>query len=201
MTEKLTERQREVFDFIRSRFRAESRPPTVREIADHFGFASPKAATDHLDALEKKGFILRRNRKARNIELPEEFAPQGIPVLGRIAAGSPTLAVENLSGALSLTDLFEANSSTFALQVQGDSMTGAGIFDGDYVIVQNDETVKDGMIAAVSLDDEATVKRIKFDQQKLRLQPENPDFDEIVVKKNGSEVQLYGPVVGVIRKL
>ncbi|MBS3764569.1 MAG: hypothetical protein KGZ25_14825, partial [Planctomycetes bacterium] len=113
----------------------------------------------------------------------------------------PTLAVENLSGALSLTDLFEANLSTFALQVQGDSMTGAGIFDGDYVIVQNGQTVKDGMIAAVSLDDEATVKRIKFDQQKLRLQPENPDFDEIVVKKNGSDVQLYGPVVGVIRKL
>jgi repressor LexA len=109
MAKGLTKRQREIFEFICETMREETRPPTVREIAQHFGFRSPKAATDHLDALERKGYIRRRNRKARNIEIREELSPQGIPLVGRIAAGSPVLAVENLETSLSPATLFDAD--------------------------------------------------------------------------------------------
>ncbi|MCK4283198.1 MAG: transcriptional repressor LexA [Candidatus Brocadiae bacterium] len=201
MAKGLTARQREIFDFICETMRAENRPPTVREIADHFNFQSPKAATDHLDALERKGYIRRRNRKARNIEIREELSPQGIPLVGTIAAGSPVLAVENLEGSLSTTGLFNVNERTFALQVEGESMTGAGILPGDYVIVDSGARVRKGAIAVVRIGDEATVKRVFISQGQARLKAENPDYEDIVLDKNSPEFAIYGPVVGVMRKL
>ena len=201
MAKQLTERQREVFEFIRDSCRADNRPPTVREIADHFGFRSPKAVTDHLNALERKGYVLRRSRKSRNIELPEQFAPQGIPIAGRIAAGSPILAVENLEGSISLSGLFEPAASTFALRVQGDSMKDAGILDGDYVIVEGGSKVKSGTIGVALLGDEATVKRVFFEGKNVRLHAENPSFKDIVVGESSPEFHLCGTVRGVIRKL
>jgi len=201
MARKLTQRQREVFEFIREYCRTENRPPTVREIADHFGFASPKAVTDHLNALERKGYIVRRNRKARNIELPEEFAPQGIPIAGRIAAGSPALAVEDIEGSVSLGELFDLSPGTFALRVQGDSMQGAGILDGDYVVVQGDGRVRNGAIGVALLGDEATVKRVFFEGKNVRLKPENDDYEEIVVNESSPDFQICGPVCGVIRRM
>ncbi len=201
MAKGLTHRQREVFEFICRAMRAENRPPTVREIAQHFGFRSPKAATDHLDALERKGYIRRRNRKARNIEIREELSPQGIPLVGRIAAGSPILAVENLEGSLSTTAMFEADEKTFALQVEGDSMTGVGILPGDYVIVDGKGRVRNGTIAAVEIGDEATVKRVYISKGRVRLKAENPDYDDIVVDKNSPDFTIYGRVIGVMRRL
>ena len=201
MAKGLTDRQREVFEFICDVMRAENRPPTVREIAQHFGFQSPKAATDHLDALERKGYIRRRNRKARNIEIREELSPQGIPLVGRIAAGSPILAVENLDGSLSTTALFEADENTFALQVEGESMTGAGILPGDYVIVDGGKRLRNGAIAAVRIGDEATVKRVYLKKGQARLEAENPDYEDIVVNRNSPDFAIYGPVVGVMRRL
>jgi repressor LexA len=201
MAKGLTDRQREVFEFICDVMRSENRPPTVREIAQHFGFRSPKAATDHLDALERKGYIRRRNRKARNIEVREELSPQGIPLVGRIAAGSPILAVENLEGSLSPTTLFDADERTFALQVEGESMTGAGILPGDYVIVDADGQVRNGAIAAVRIGDDATVKRVYINKRQARLKSENPDYEDIVVDRNSADFSIYGPVVGVMRRL
>ena len=201
MAKGLTERQREVFEFICEVMRAENRPPTVREIAQRFGFQSPKAATDHLDALERKGYIRRRNRKARNIEVREELSPQGIPIVGRIAAGSPILAVENLEGSLSTTGLFKVTEKTFALQVEGESMIGAGILPGDFVIVDGNGRVREGAIAAVGLGDEATVKRVFMNKRQVRLKAENPDYEDIIVDRNSPDFALYGPVVGVVRKL
>ncbi|MFO8006828.1 MAG: transcriptional repressor LexA [Candidatus Brocadiia bacterium] len=201
MAKGLTDRQREVFDFICSVMREETRPPTVREIADHFGFRSPKAATDHLDALERKGYIRRRNRKARNIEIREELSPQGIPLVGRIAAGAPILAVENLEGSLSTNDLFGVDEQTFALQVEGESMVGAGILPGDYVVVDSGARVRTGAIAAVRLGDEATVKRVYVNKDQVRLVAENPDYEDIVVDRNAEEFAIYGPVVGVMRRV
>ncbi|MFO7957868.1 MAG: transcriptional repressor LexA [Candidatus Brocadiia bacterium] len=201
MAKGLTERQREVFDFICNAIREELRPPTVREIADHFGFRSPKAATDHLDALERKGYIRRRDRKARNIEVREEFDPQGIPLVGRIAAGSPILAVENLEGSLSTNELFRVSEHTFALEVEGESMVGAGILPGDYVVVDSESEARNGSIAAVRIGDEATVKRLFRENGKVRLKAENPDFDDIVVDDASDEVDVYGPVIGVMRRL
>jgi len=201
MTRALTDRQREIFDFICEVMRADNRPPTVREVADRFGFRSPKAATDHLDALERKGYIRRRSRKARNIEIREELSPQGIPIVGRIAAGSPILAVENLEGSLSTTGLFRPDEGTFTLQVEGESMIGAGILSGDYVIVDSKERVQNGAIAAVGIGDEATVKRVFISRGQMRLKSENPEYDDIAVDKNSPEVVVYGPVIGVVRKL
>ncbi|MFW6189072.1 MAG: transcriptional repressor LexA [Planctomycetota bacterium] len=201
MAKGLTQRQREVFEFICDAMREENRPPTVREIAEHFGFRSPKAATDHLDALERKGYIRRRDRKARNIEVREELSPQGIPLVGRIAAGSPILAVENLEASLSTTELFGVDERTFALQVEGESMTGVGIMPGDYVIVDGDAEVERGDIAAVRIGDESAVKRLFVDRGEVRLKSENPEYEDIVVDKNSPEFAVYGPVVGVMRKL
>ena len=201
MAKGLTKRQREVFEFICTTMREESRPPTVREIAQQFGFRSPKAATDHLDALERKGYIQRRSRKSRNIEIREELSPQGIPLVGRIAAGAPILAVENLEGSLSTTGLFSADEKTFALQVEGDSMTGAGILPGDFVIVAGGGRVRNGAIAAVGIGDEATVKRFYLKKGKVTLKAENPAYDDIIVDRNSDEFSVYGPVVGVMRKV
>ncbi len=201
MAKGLTKRQRQVFEFICNVIREESRPPTVREVADHFGFRSPKAATDHLDALERKSYIIRRNRKARNIEVREELSPQGIPLVGRIAAGSPILAVENLEGSLSTNGLFNVDERTFALQVEGESMIGAGILPGDYVIVDSGAGVGKGAIAAVAIGDEATVKRVFISKNQVRLKAENPDYEDIVLDKNSPDFAVYGPVVGVMRRL
>jgi len=199
MAEQLTERQKEVFEFIRRTVREESKPPTVREIAENFGFRSPKAVTDHLNALERKGYIVRRNRKSRNIEIAPALAPQGVPVVGRIAAGSPVLALENLERSLSLDAFVRPTEKTFALQVQGESMRDAGILDGDYVIVEGGASVRSGVIAAVRLGDEATVKRVFFEQGKVRLHGENPDFQDIVADKSSPDVEICGPVRAVIR--
>ena len=201
MAKGLTARQREVFDFICDTMRQENRPPTVREIAQFFGFRSPKAATDHLDALERKGFISRPTRKARNIEIREELDPMGIPILGRIAAGSPILAVENLEGSLSTASFYSASDKTLALQVEGESMTGAGILPGDYVIVNSGAAVRNGQIAACQIGDEATVKRVDIQKSKVVLHPENPDYADIIVDKKSDEFAFIGPVIGVMRRV
>ncbi len=201
MAKGLTKRQREIFEFICETMREETRPPTVREIAQHFGFRSPKAATDHLDALERKGYIRRRNRKARNIEIREELSPQGIPLVGRIAAGSPVLAVENLETSLSPATLFDADERTFALEVEGESMSGVGILPGDYVIVDGNAEVRNGAIAAVRIGDEATVKRLYLSKRQARLKSENPQYEDIVVDPDSEEFDVFGPVVGVMRRL
>ena len=201
MAKGLTDRQRQVFEFICEAMRAENRPPTVREIAEKFGFRSPKAATDHLDALERKGYIRRRNRKARNIEIRDELSPQGIPIVGRIAAGAPILAVENLEGSLSTTGLFDADEQTFALQIEGESMIGVGILPGDFVIINGKGRVRNGAIAAVGIGDDATVKRVFINKNQVRLKAENPEYEDIVVDKSSGDFTLYGPVVGVVRRL
>lgn len=201
MAKELTERQRQVFHFICEAIRDEGRPPTVREIAVHFSFKSPKAAADHLEALERKGYISRKRRQARNIEVRKELSPQGIPIVGHIAAGLPILAVENLKGSLSFQSLFGADESTFALQVEGESMSGAGILDGDFVVVAGGEAVQNGAIAAVLLGDEATVKRVFFEGGVVRLVAENPDFEDILVEGDAADVRICGPVKGVVRAL
>lgn len=191
----------QVFEFIRGAFRRDHRPPTVREIAEHFGFRSPKAVSDHLNALERKGYISRSRRKARNIEMRKEFTPDGIPIVGRIAAGSPILAVENLEGSLSLESTFGPQESTFAVRVSGESMSGAGILDGDYVIVQAGAKVREGAVGVVLAGEEATVKRVHYEGEFIRLKAENPDFGDRLLSTRDPEVKICGPVRGVVRRL
>ena len=201
MVEELTERQTEVFEFILECFRSDRRPPTVREIAKHFGFRSPKAVTDHLDALERKGYIERSPGTARNIHLPERFAPPNIPVAGHISAGSPTLAVEDIDEHISLKSLFGPTNKLFGLRVEGDSMEEAGIFDGDYVIVATDREVGDGCVGVALIGDEATVKTIFHEDDQTRLQAESSRYEDILMDRSDPDFAICGPVVGIIRQL
>ena len=198
MKEALTARQRQVLEFIESEGRGSGRPPTVREIAEHFGFRSPRAASDHLDALERKGWIERDRGSARGIRLPDP--PGGIPIVGRVAAGHPILSSEYREGTLDFHNLFGIRDR-FAVRVIGESMIGCGINDGDYVIVQRSSRIEDGQIALVYLDGEATVKRVRRTPTGYRLEAENPRFAPLEVDESSPEFQVGGPVVGVVRRL
>lgn len=196
--EDLTKKQRAVYDFIRSKIEGERCPPTVREIADHFNIKSPKGASDHLAMLERKGWIERTPGVSRGIHLTEE--EEGIPLLGRAAAGHPILAQENILGHLSFSQLFGLQDR-FSVQISGDSMEKAGIHDKDYVIVQRGTSFSDGEIVVAMLDGEATVKRIYRESPKrYRLQPESDNHFPIYVDENQPDFRIAGRVVGVVRR-
>ena len=196
--EPLTKKQRAVYEFIRARIQEDRRPPTVREIVDHFDIKSPKGGTDHLAMLERKGWIIRTPGISRGIQLAEES--DGIPILGRAAAGHPILASEHILGHLSFAKLFGLQDS-FSLEVSGDSMEKAGIHDGDYVIVQRGTAFQDGDIVVAILEGDATIKRIyKESATRYRLQPENDRLEPIFVEPRQSDFHIAGRVVGVVRK-
>ena len=201
-TRELTERQREILRYILDRIEERGAPPTMREIADHFGLSSPASVKVHLDALEKKGFIKRREWTARGIEPVKErirrlfWQQEGIPLVGRVAAGKPILAEENIEEVLPLKGLFPANEDLFALRVQGDSMIEAGIFEGDLVVVRPQPTAEDGEIVVAILDDEGTVKRYFREGDRVRLEPANSNYSPIITR----EARVVGKVIGLIRR-
>jgi repressor LexA len=196
--EPLTERQQQILDFVAHYSDGNGRPPSVREIARHFRIASPKAITDHLGALERKGHLRRRAGIARGIDLTQKQG--GIPIVGRVAAGLPITAVENVEGSLEVGTMF-GRGPFFAVRVVGESMRDAGIRDGDFVVVRKDGAVENRQIAVAYIDGDATVKRFHKHKNGYRLDPENPLFDPIYVDHTTSEFRLAGPVVGVIRKV
>jgi len=201
MAQELTDRQREVFDFVCDAIRSEGRPPTVREIADYFEFRSPKAASDHLAALERKGYITRQSGKARNIEVREELSPQGIPVVGKIEAGKPITALENLEGSLNPISLFSISPKTVAVKMTGDSLEAAGIMDGDYVVVEYGERIEDDTIAAVQTAEGPLVRRVSFEGNKVKLAGEGKKAEETMVDRSDEDFHLMGPIKGVVRRL
>ncbi len=193
----LTARQKSILDFIRTCVRDNGAPPSAREIASHFGFASPKAATDHVRALEKKGYLELPPRSARNIRLATPVT--GIPILGAAPAGPPMEAIENRQDVLNLAAIFGNPDELFAVKVQGTSMINAGILDGDYVIVRQQPRVPNGTIAVAYINGEATVKRVFRTEQGYHLQPENPALRAIKVTQRDGEFRIGGLVIGVIR--
>lgn len=196
--EPLTSKQAAVYEFIRSRIEEDKRPPTVREIVDHFNIKSPKGGTDHLAMLERKGWIIRTPGISRGIRLADE--EDGIPILGRAAAGHPILASEHILGHLSFAKLFGVQDR-FSLEVSGDSMEDAGIHDGDYVIVQRGSNFQNGDIVVAILEGDATIKRIfKESARKYRLQPENKRLKPIFVEPKQADFHIAGRVVGVVRR-
>jgi repressor LexA len=203
---KLTHRQHEVLEFIRTRQRREGAIPTVREIAEHFGFASPNAAAQHLRLIEKKGHIRLLKGRARGIIVPaasSEDERRGLraPLVGSVAAGRPITAAENLEGYVTLDgDLF-AGPDVFALRVRGDSMTGAGIHDGDVAVVRKQSRVNRGEIAVVMIDGDATLKRFLPNGRKVVLHAENPDYADIVIDPQKADVEIVGKVIGIMRKM
>jgi repressor LexA len=196
MMTKLTPRQQEILDFIRSTVEILGSPPTRAEIASAFGFSSANAAEEHLKALAKKGSIVLEPGSARGIRLVEQL---GLPLIGSVAAGSPILAVENVLNRYALDAHLFSPRADFLLRVRGLSMINAGIFDGDLLAVHRTAEARDGQIVVARLEDEVTVKRLRRHGPMLELIAENPDFDPIIVDTRKSEVAIEGIAVGLIR--
>ena len=197
----LTNRQKEIFDFIKRYLRKHGYPPTVREIGKALGLHSPSTVHAHLAKLEKSGVLRRDPSKPRAIELLVDRAKRvvrpGVPLVGQVAAGAPILAEENIEELLEVPAMIGAESGDYALRVRGDSMRDAGILAGDLVIVRPGEDATNGEIVVALLGDEATVKRYFREPDAIRLQPENPAYEPIVTR----EVELLGRVIGVFRKV
>ena len=206
----MTDRQREVLDFIRTFGERHGVPPTVREIGERFGFTA-RAAFDHLRALERKGMLERRvtgKRASRTLILPSHKGarrpePAGIPVVGRIAAGAPITAVENHEDTIPLRPdwLGTGGQDVFALRVRGESMIGAHIVDGDLVLVRKQETAGSGDIVAAMVDGEATVKRFGREGAAVVLRPEHPTMRPIVIEPGRGDFRILGKVVGIVRQM
>ena len=193
MADDLTPRQREILDFIRSTLEVLGAPPTRAEIAGAFGFASPNAAEDHLKALAKKGAVVLDPRSARGIRLVEQL---GLPLIGSVAAGSPILAVENQLGRIQFDPNLFSPRADYLLKVRGNSMTGAGILDGDLLAVHKTAEARNGQIVVARLEDEVTVKRLHKKGSRIELVAENPDYAPIVV---AGPLAIEGLAVGLIR--
>jgi repressor LexA len=204
MTEhSLTARQAEILDYLRDEIDGRGLPPTIREIGERFGIRSTKGVEDHLAALERKGFIRREKGKSRAIEIADRPDLRGarlVPLIGRIAAGMPVLAVENHAGSFVLDEGLVGSGETFLLRGEGDSMRDAAILDGDLVIVRSQETARVGEIVAARLGEEATVKRFQSDSTGFWLHPENRAFDPIRVDDR-EDFQIIGKVIGVYRQM
>jgi len=200
----LTRRQAEILTFIQRYSDTHGYPPSVREIGRALGLTSSSTVHSHLAALEKKGYLHRDPSKPRALEVlrnEREHAPKKLvtlPMVGRVTAGAPILAAENIEDYVPLpTDLIPNGTEAFILRVRGDSMIEAGIFDGDYVIVRKQQTAQNGDIVVARIEDEATVKRFYKEADYVRLQPANAMMEPILTR----DVHIEGKVVGVIRRL
>lgn len=200
----ITDRQKEVLTFIADFTEMNVYPPTVREISEHFGI-SLRAVQDHLTALQKKGYISSEEKRSRSIrvliddrkkrEIPPVFVNK-IPLLGTVAAGKPLLCEENLDGYINLTEPFiRPGKSYFALRVRGTSMINAGILEGDLAVVEQTSMAVDGQIVVAVLDDAITLKRYYKEAARVRLQPENPDFQAIFCQ----DVRIVGVLANIVR--
>jgi repressor LexA len=200
----LTKRQQQIFDFIKRYTHEQGYPPTVRDIGRAIGLTSSSTVHAHLGNLERLGMLRRDPTKPRAMEVlvdkaKRALAPAGLPLVGRVAAGSPILAEENIEDYIEVSPLAGGDEGDFLLEVRGDSMKDAGILDGDMVVVRRQETAVDGeiVVAVVGEESEATVKRYFRESDHIRLQPENNDFEPI----RSADVKLAGRVIGVFRRM
>jgi len=194
--EKVTPRQQEVLDLIQEVIDETGMPPTRAEIAETLGFKSANAAEEHLRALARKGMITLLPGAARGIRITD---PPGLPVVGRVAAGSPLLAEQHLEGRVRVDPRMFKPKPDYLLRVRGMSMRDAGILDGDLVAVNRNPEVRNGQIVVARLGDEVTVKRYRLQGAEVHLLPENPAFQPIVVYVHSREFIIEGVVVGVLR--
>jgi repressor LexA len=223
MPERLTQRQQDILDFISTSIDRRGYPPTLREIGEHFGIQSTNGVNDHLKALEKKGFLAREGLKSRamrptgpsgsgtgtnkvvtpgslGMRLGEEMV--SVPIIGRVAAGQPLLAVENIEDTVVVDRFFiGSNREVFALRVVGESMIDDGIFDGDYVFVKKTPSATRGEIVVAMIEGEATVKRYFPEGDVIRFQPANEAMEPIYVRRaDFRSVDIIGVVIGVYRQ-
>jgi repressor LexA len=206
MKNELTERQKEVFEFLKDFLRERGFPPTLREIASHFGLRGPKAPQKTLNILERKGYIRKMPGGSRAIEIlsyPQFSLTHilSVPIVGRVRAGEPLLAIENIEGYINLDRSLVSSGDVFLLRVQGDSMIEAHIQDGDFALVKPQPNAENGEIVVALIEDEATIKRIFKKRDLIRLEPANPKMEPIVVKKGEKKITIVGKVVGIFRKI
>jgi repressor LexA len=208
MRSDITKTQRKILEFITVTIREHDRSPTIREIGEEFGIASTNGVRYHLRVLEERGYIKREKGISRGIEWREHHVRPDVqtnvsevPLVGRVAAGRPILAVENVEGVIAVDEMFARSKECFALRVDGDSMTDAGIMDGDVVIVNPQPTARSGDIVVALIEDEATVKTYVRKSGRTILQAENPSYDDIVIDGRSGDAQVLGKVVGLMRKL
>lgn len=193
----LTSKQKQVLKYIFQCIKSNQLPPTIREIAQQFGFSSTGTVRDHLKALVNKGYIKIAENKSRAIELVREAFMQ-VPVLGHVRAGQPIYAVEDLVGYLNLDEVIFPDEGVIALRVKGDSMMGAGIIEGDFILVKRQEAAKVGeVVVALINEEEVTVKTLNKRGGKYFLDPANPNYQPIPVDE---KVSIFGIVINVIRK-
>lgn len=215
----LNEREKDILNFIEQQIKENGYPPSVREIGKSVGLSSTATVHGYLTKLEEKGYVKKENQKGRTLRLlkglknenqtkQEEFKPEGknlysgkelveVPIVGKITAGEPILAVENVTDTFPIPIDFVGNSESFMLTVSGESMIEAGILDGDYILVKKQNVARNGEIVVALIGDEATVKTFYKEKDHIRLQPENSSMDPIIV----SNCEILGKVAGVFRKL
>ena len=200
---KISPKQQEILEYIKSQILERGFPPAVRDICEAVHLKSTSSVHSHLETLEKNGYIRRDPTKPRAIEILDEsfnFTRRemvNVPMVGRVAAGEPLLAEQNVENYFPIPMEFMPNNQTFMLRVKGDSMINIGIFDGDLVLVEQRQTARNGEVIVALVEDGATVKRFFKEEGVFRLQPENDALDPIIVK----EVQILGKVIGVFRFL
>ena len=201
----LTKRQQEIYDFIRKYSSTHGYPPTVRDIGKAVGLASSSTVHAHLANLEKLGLLRRDPSKPRAMELLDKAAeavksvvkPNGLPLVGSVAAGQPILAEENIEEYVPVPDIIGGDTGEYILRVRGDSMINAGILEGDFVVVRPQDTASDGEIIVALVGEEATVKRYFREDDHIRLQPENDALEPI----RSRDVKILGRVIGVFRRV
>ncbi|WAA10852.1 transcriptional repressor LexA [Fervidibacillus albus] len=203
---KLSKRQQEILNFIKKEVKEKGYPPSVREIGEAVGLSSSSTVHGHLARLESKGLIRRDPTKPRAIEILDDFHEEQhdvpvrkVPVVGKVTAGLPITAIENIEDYFPLPErMAPSGDQVFMLEIMGESMIDAGIFDGDYVVVRQQNTAENGdIVVAMTEENEATVKRFFKEKHYIRLQPENPTMDPIIVQN----VTILGKVIGVFRQI
>lgn len=199
-TAKLTARQQQIYDLIKQHIENTGYPPTRAEIANELGFKSPNAAEEHLRALARKGVIEMISGTSRGIRLLDE-EPPGLPLIGRVAAGEPILAIENIEDYLEVAANMFYPQADYLLRVSGMSMKDVGIMDGDLLAVHKAETAENGQIVVARIEDEVTVKRLKTTRKRheIMLLPENEELEPILVNLQEQDFSIEGLGVGVIR--
>ena len=198
---KISDKQREILDYIKTEILNKGYPPTVRDICEAVKLKSTSSVHSHLETLEKNGYIRRDPTKPRAIDIVDDNfnltrrEVVNVPMIGRVAAGQPILAVENIESYFPIPAEFMPNAESFMLRVQGESMINAGIFDGDNILVEKCDTAHNGEMVVALVDDSATVKTFYKEEDHIRLQPENDFMDPIIVP----DCKILGKVFGVFR--
>lgn len=197
----LNAQEQKVLEYIKEQIKDTGYPPSVREICAALGFKSTSSAHQYIWRLAEKGYIDKGDLKTRAIKVKGSEPTIAVPIVGKVAAGEPILATENIEDYMSIGQSFFSQDSlkneNFILKVQGESMINAGINDGDYIIVSKQDTARNGQIVVALIENEATVKTFYKEKDYVRLQPENDTMDPIIVK----DVKIVGKVIGLFRKI